>query len=81
MTDDLIFSGNFATVYLGVNKSTGEEVAIKVIDKKKFAMNPSLRPDQLQDEVNVMKALSHPNILSIKDLIETDDFMYLILEL
>lgn len=75
------WSGNFATVYLGVNKSTGEEVAIKVVDKKKFAMNPSLRKDQLQDEVNVMKALFHPNILAIKDLIENEDYMYLILEL
>ena len=73
--------GNFATVKLGIHKKTGEKVAIKIIDKKKFALNPSLRKDQLLDEVRVMKSLIHPNILEIKDIFESDDYMYLVLEL
>lgn len=74
-------TGNFATVKLGIHKKTGEKVAIKIIDKKKFALNPSLRKDQLLDEVRVMKSLIHPNILAIKDIFESDDYMYLVLEL
>lgn len=66
---------------LGVDKATGEKLAIKIIDKKKFAKNTGLRKNQLEDEVNVMKALRHPHILTIRNFIETEDKMFLILEL
>jgi serine/threonine protein kinase len=74
-------SGNFATVKLAINKNTGEPVAVKIIDKKKFALNPSLRKDQVLDEAKIMKAIHHPNILSIKDIIDSEDNIYMILEL
>eukprot|EP01114_Cavostelium_apophysatum_P007077 TRINITY_DN1876_c0_g1_i3.p1 TRINITY_DN1876_c0_g1~~TRINITY_DN1876_c0_g1_i3.p1 ORF type:complete len:491 (-),score=180.47 TRINITY_DN1876_c0_g1_i3:220-1692(-) len=74
-------TGNFATVKLCVSRDTGETYAVKIIDKKKFATNSALRKDQLADEVRVMKALQHPNVLSIIDLFETEDTLYMILEL
>jgi serine/threonine protein kinase len=33
------------------------------------------------DEVNILKKISHPNIIGIKDVFETDTKMYLVLEL
>lgn len=55
---------------------------MKVIDKKKFAMiNSSSRAESLLDEVRILQAADHPNIIKYYDMIETDTTLYLILEL
>lgn len=64
-----------------MHRQTGEKYAVKVIDKKKFALNPGLRMDSLLDEVRILKRLSHANVIGIKDVFETDKTLYLILEL
>ena len=71
--------GAFAYVVLGVEKTTGEQVAIKVIDKKKFAKATSSR--QIMDEVNLMRQIDHPNCISIRDVFNTDKNLYIVLEL
>jgi serine/threonine protein kinase len=56
-------TGNFASVVLGINKETGERVAIKVIDKKKFAMsNGTKRQNALMGEVEILQTLKHPGV-------------------
>lgn len=78
---DTLGSGAFATVRLAIHKSTGEKFAIKIIDKKKFQMSGSQRKDALMDEVNILMKVSHPNIIGIKEMFDTDKTLYLILEL
>jgi len=79
---DQLGSGTFATVKLCINKCTGEKYAVKIIDKKKFALNHgSSRSDALMDEVKILKALSHPHVIKIYDTYETEQHLYLVLEL
>lgn len=74
--------GAFASVRLVVHIETGVNYAVKIIEKKKFALNHgSRRGDALKDEVRILKQLDHPNIIKLYDVFESDDFLYLILEL
>jgi len=70
-------SGTFATVKLGVHKKTGEKFAIKVIDKS----NIGDFEDSLKTEVDVMKSVNHPNIICMKEIFDSSDKLYIVLEL
>eukprot|EP01117_Protostelium_nocturnum_P007608 TRINITY_DN2723_c1_g1_i4.p1 TRINITY_DN2723_c1_g1~~TRINITY_DN2723_c1_g1_i4.p1 ORF type:complete len:517 (-),score=201.63 TRINITY_DN2723_c1_g1_i4:49-1599(-) len=76
-------SGNFAVVKLGIQKKTGKKVAIKIIDKKKHLRQTSARKAQeaLMDEVEILKSVSHPNIIGIEDVYDTQSTLYIVLEL
>jgi serine/threonine protein kinase len=78
----LLGTGQFASVHLCIHKSTGKQWAIKIIDKKKFALSSSTdRPDALLGEVEILKQLDHPGCIKINETFETADTLYLILEL
>jgi len=71
--------GAFSVVKLAVNKKTGERVAVKVIDKK--AASTTQDEQRLKTEVEILKKVSHPNIVCLKDLYETNEKLYLVMEL
>lgn len=71
-------SGNFAVVKLGVHKKTGEKVAIKVIEKSQCEDADN---ESIQTEVTVMKSIQHPNIVCLKEIYESKDKLYLVMEL
>lgn len=58
-------SGMSAKVKLGKDLNTGEQVALKLIDKSK---TNDRQLTQLYREVEAMKTLHHPNILNLKHL-------------
>src|SRR5690606_6960024 len=58
-------SGMSAKVKLGRDLNTGEQVALKLIDKSK---TNERQLQQLYREVEAMKTLYHPNILNLKHL-------------
>ena len=72
--------GHFATVYLCVERSTGMQYAVKVFERRQGDSGRS-QTDGLQQEIGVLKAVSHPNVLCLKDTFDEDDGVYLVLEL
>ena len=72
--------GHFATVYLCVEKTTGFRFAVKRFEKRPGEGEKS-RTDGLQQEIAVLKAVSHPNMLCLKDTFDEEDGVYLVLEL
>jgi len=74
-----IGKGAFSIVYSAQNKKTGEKVAVKVIDKK----SASTPQDQqrLKTEVEILKKIKHANVVCLKDMFETPEKLYLIMEL
>jgi len=71
--------GAFSIVKLGVNKKSGEKVAVKIIDKKAAATEQDEK--RLKTEVEILKKVNHPNIVCLKDMFETNEKLYLVMEL
>jgi len=69
--------GGFSIVYEGTQKSTGTKVAIKMIDKKKQDGEQLVL---LQREIDIMKRLKHPNIITLYDVFDDPEHISLVLE-
>ncbi len=76
---DRILRGAFSVVKLAINKKTGEKVAVKIIDKTQASAEADEK--RLKTEVAILKQVKHPNIVCLKDLFETPQTLYLIMEL
>lgn len=72
--------GHFATVYLCVERATGMQYAVKRFEKRSGDSAKS-QTDGLQQEIGVLKSVSHPNMLCLKDTFDEQDGVYLVLEL
>ncbi|KAI9781429.1 MAG: hypothetical protein M1839_006023 [Geoglossum umbratile] len=77
---DQLGKGHFATVYLCVEKSTGQHYAVKVFTQRK-GVDERSKNEGLQQEIAVLMSVSHPNLLCLKDTIAEEDRVYLVLEL
>lgn len=55
--------GTYGKVQLGVNKETGQEVAIKTIKKAKIETEADLI--RIRREIQIMSSVRHPNIIHI----------------
>lgn len=75
---DTLGRGHFAVVKLAKHVFTGEQVAVKVIDKTKL---DDVSRAHLFQEVRCMKLVQHPNVVRLYDVIDTQTKLYLILEL
>lgn len=70
-------SGYFGKVHMAVHRLTGEKVAIKTLRKKQY---DAVKMDFPPREISVLKALDHPYINKLYDLVILDDRIHLILE-
>jgi glucan-binding YG repeat protein len=76
LSDD-IGEGKFGVVKLGIHKSTGEKVAIKII--KKTAMNIT-DMELVRSEIDIMKLCKHPNIVTLLDHFENSEYIFIAME-
>jgi len=60
-------TGNFAVVYAVKEKASGRDYALKIISKKRVQDKEYM----VQSEIDVMKKLAHPNIVTLVDVIDT----------
>jgi len=70
--------GGFGVVFEALHSQTGESVAIKRISLTN--VGPAELAD-IQGEIELLKQLSHPNIVRYVDSVRTHDFLYIVLEL
>jgi calcium/calmodulin-dependent protein kinase I len=70
--------GAFSIVYLAAQKASGQQFAVKVINKKDLGKDYE---KNLKMEVDILKKVNHPNIIALKELFDTPDKLYLIMEL
>ncbi|KAG7615971.1 putative CBL-interacting serine/threonine-protein kinase 4 CAMK-CAMKL-CHK1 family [Arabidopsis thaliana] len=72
-------SGSFAKVHVARSISTGELVAIKIIDKQK-TIDSGMEPRIIR-EIEAMRRLhNHPNVLKIHEVMATKSKIYLVVE-
>ncbi|XP_067619057.1 serine/threonine-protein kinase par-1 isoform X2 [Eurosta solidaginis] len=70
--------GTYGKVQLGINKETGQEVAIKTIKKCKIEAEADLV--RIRREVQIMSSVQHPNIIHIYEVFENREKMVLVME-
>jgi len=74
----LLGKGAFSLVYEVTDRSNGQKFAIKVINKSELGKEYE---KNLKMEVDILKQVSHPNIIALKELFDTKDKLYLVMEL
>ncbi|KAH7887888.1 kinase-like domain-containing protein [Phlebopus sp. FC_14] len=93
---DKMGDGAFSNVYKGIDLSTGNKVAVKVV--RKYELNASqagekhLSPQfkkkprvteraNILKEVQIMRGINHPSIVKLLSFSESPDYYFLVLEL
>ena len=70
--------GAFGEVREGVHKASGEKRAIKLLSKDKMDETEKVR---LQYEIDILKNLTHTNIVRLYEIFEDKRYIYLVTEL
>ncbi|CAL9088521.1 unnamed protein product [Musa textilis] len=70
--------GTFAKVKFAKNVETGENVAIKILDKDKVLRHNMI--DQIKREISTMKLIQHPNVVRMYDVMASKTRIYIVLE-
>jgi hypothetical protein len=60
-------SGSYGSVYMAKNIATDNIVAIKIIEKEEGNMIDDM---EIQNEINILKKLSHPNIVKVYEFFD-----------
>ena len=70
--------GNFSTVKLATHSLTGEQVAIKILEKTRIANKED--KERINREIEIMKKVKHFNIVKLYHVVENKLTIYLIQE-
>ncbi len=70
--------GSFSKVKEAVHLITGELVAIKVMDKAMISKNEDLV--RIKREIKILMTASHPNIISLYEIMETERYYFFVME-
>ncbi|KAF8427680.1 hypothetical protein EV426DRAFT_363553 [Tirmania nivea] len=71
--------GEFGKVKLGWRRDGGVQVAIKLIRRDTLQPHPS-RLSKIYREISILRTLSHPNIVRLHEMVETERHIGIILE-
>jgi len=76
MTNEVLGQGYFAVVKVGVDKKTGERVAIKVVNKELVE-----REETLNNEIEILSKVDHPNIVRMHAIFDTPEHLFIVMDL
>jgi serine/threonine protein kinase len=71
--------GNKGVVFQGFQTTLKRNVAVKILPKASMASDAE--SEMFSNEAEIIAGLSHPNIIPIYDMGETDDFHYFVMQL
>ena len=74
----ILGEGTFSRVKLAINKETGQEIAIKILEKNKIKNSQDLK--RIEREINMVKNINHPNIAKVFDIKEDNQNYYFLME-
>ncbi|CAG0916741.1 unnamed protein product [Notodromas monacha] len=70
--------GTCGKVQLGLNRETGQQVAVKIIKKSKIQTDEDLI--RIRREIQIMSSVRHPSIIPILEVFENKDKIVLVME-
>ena len=75
----LLGKGAYGNVYESRSPIFNNKVAMKIINKNKVDYDENnIDNDYIKSEINILRKLSHPNIVRIYEFYESDNCFYLI---
>ncbi|KAL6074717.1 Serine/threonine-protein kinase dclk3 [Balamuthia mandrillaris] len=77
--EDIIGTGSFSDVVLGVQLTTGKKYAIKIIDKAKI--DTAKRKQRVLTEIDILRECDHPYIVKVHQIYESHLDICLVLDL
>ncbi|KAJ1263970.1 hypothetical protein BS78_09G227300 [Paspalum vaginatum] len=75
----LLGKGSFAKVYRARKVKTGEEMAIKIMDKNYLARSGTTK-QQVMREIDIMRRVRHPHIVRIHEVMATKKSIFVVME-
>jgi len=75
--ENVVGTGTYSTVSRCTHKFSGEEFAVKVISKKLFQETKQ----SFENEISILKAVNHNNIIKLYEVYETPENIYMVMEL
>lgn len=76
ISSTILGTGNYGAVRECTHRISGIKYAVKTIDKSKVS-----RLDHIKREVQLLKAVDHPNIMKMIDYFEDEDFVHIVTEI
>lgn len=70
---------SFCRVKLGVHEETGEQVAVKIMDKSDIKAQEMTM--NVRREIAIMKALNHRNIVNLQQVLTSQSKLYIVMDL
>ena len=74
-------SGSIGKVYRAIERKTDEAYAAKIISTRQFALERSFSAQDLLQEARMLRNVSHPAIVSIRDAYRGETFLAIIMQL
>lgn len=76
----LIGKGPFSVVRRCINRETGQQFAVKIVDVAKFTSSPGLSTEDLKREASICHMLKHPHIVELLETYSSDGMLYMVFE-
>uniref|UniRef100_A0A2I3N7H0 Peripheral plasma membrane protein CASK n=2 Tax=Cercopithecinae TaxID=9528 RepID=A0A2I3N7H0_PAPAN len=83
---ELIGKGPFSVVRRCINRETGQQFAVKIVDVAKFTSSPGLSTEgkrwisNLKREASICHMLKHPHIVELLETYSSDGMLYMVFE-
>lgn len=76
----MIGKGPFSVVRRCINRETGQQFAVKIVDVAKFTSSPGLSTEDLKREASICHMLKHPHIVELLETYSSDGMLYMVFE-
>ncbi|MEQ2295412.1 hypothetical protein AMECASPLE_014045, partial [Ameca splendens] len=73
--------GPFSVVRRCINRDTGQQFAVKIVDVASFTSSPGLSTEDLKREASICHMLKHPHIVELLETYSSDGMLYMVFEL
>ncbi|XP_026127322.1 peripheral plasma membrane protein CASK isoform X5 [Carassius auratus] len=77
---EVIGKGPFSVVRRCINRDTGQQFAVKIVDVAQFTSSPGLSTEDLKREASICHMLKHPHIVELLETYSSDGMLYMVFE-
>lgn len=77
---EVIGKGPCSVVRRCINRETGQQFAVKIVDVAKFTSSPGLSTEDLKREASICHMLKHAHIVELLETYSSDGMLYMVFE-